>query len=76
MLAQPLNQQQMLGYAEAWSVAPDMSLMNDTQAPAVAQLTQAMATYSANHSSFNPTTAAQAPNDATLQGAIAAAWHP
>jgi hypothetical protein len=41
----------------------------------VAQLVQAMATYSANNPGFNPTTATQAPNDAGLQAAIAAAWH-
>jgi hypothetical protein len=41
----------------------------------VAQLVSAMATYSANNPGFNPATASQAPNDANLQGAIAAAWH-
>jgi YD repeat-containing protein len=41
----------------------------------VSQLVQAMATYSTNNPSFNPTTASQVPNDANLQGAIAAAWH-
>jgi Ca2+-binding RTX toxin-like protein len=41
----------------------------------VAQLVQAMATYSANNSGFDPTSATQAPNDSTLQSAIAAAWH-
>ena len=41
----------------------------------VASLVQAMATYSASNAGFNPTSATQAPNDATLQGAIAAAWH-
>jgi hypothetical protein len=41
----------------------------------VAQLVQAMATYSGNNPGFNPVTATQAPNDATLQTAIAAAWH-
>ena len=41
----------------------------------VAQLVSAMATYSAANPGFNPTTATQMPNDATLQGAVAAAWH-
>jgi hypothetical protein len=43
----------------------------------VSQLVQAMATYSADNPGFNPTasTSAQAPNDPTLQAAIAAAWH-
>jgi Ca2+-binding RTX toxin-like protein len=43
----------------------------------VSQLVQAMATYSADNPSFNPTASAnsQAPNDSTLQAAIAAAWH-
>jgi Ca2+-binding RTX toxin-like protein len=42
----------------------------------VAQLVQAMAIYSANQAGFNPASATQAPNDATLQSAIAAAWQP
>ncbi|WP_316172279.1 FG-GAP-like repeat-containing protein [Bradyrhizobium sp. SZCCHNRI3037] len=41
----------------------------------VNQLVQAMATYSASNPAFNPVTASQAPSDATLQAAIAAAWH-
>ena len=41
----------------------------------VAQLVQAMATFQANHFGFNPTTAATARNDPTLQATIAAAWH-
>jgi Haemolysin-type calcium binding protein related domain len=41
----------------------------------VNQLVQAMATYSANNPSFSLATASQAPGDATLQAAIAAAWH-
>jgi Ca2+-binding RTX toxin-like protein len=41
----------------------------------VAQLVQAMATYSANNPAFNPATATQMPNDPNLQSAIAAAWH-
>jgi hypothetical protein len=41
----------------------------------VAQLVQAMATYSADNSAFNPVTATEAPNNSALQSAIAAAWH-
>jgi hypothetical protein len=41
----------------------------------ICQLVQAMATYSANNSGFDPTLATQASNDAALQGAISAAWH-
>jgi len=42
---------------------------------AVAQLVQAMASYSAGNPGFDPTAATQAPNDAGLQTAIAASWH-
>ncbi len=41
----------------------------------VTQLVSAMATYAANNTGFNPTSATQMPNDTTLQTAIAAAWH-
>jgi Ca2+-binding RTX toxin-like protein len=43
----------------------------------VSNLVQAMATYSADNHGFNPTAPGntQAPNDPTLQAAIAAAWH-
>jgi Ca2+-binding RTX toxin-like protein len=41
----------------------------------LAQLVSAMATYGANNSGFNPTTATSMPTDATLQSTIAAAWH-
>jgi hypothetical protein len=42
----------------------------------VSQLVQAMATYSSNNPSFNPTSSgASMPNDTTLQSAIAASWH-
>ena len=41
----------------------------------VAQLVQAMATYSSNNPGFNPTAVSQAPNNSNLQAAIAAAWH-
>jgi hypothetical protein len=45
VLARPLSEQQMLGlYADAWRVAPGASLLDDPQAPAHAQLVQAMAT--------------------------------
>jgi hypothetical protein len=40
----------------------------------VAQLVQAMATYSANNLGFDPTAVAQAPNDPTLQNAIPTRW--
>ena len=52
--------------------ASDESLMIDTQ---FALLVQAMATYGAEHSAFNPTTATQMPTDSSLQTALAAAWH-
>jgi len=43
----------------------------------IAQLVQAMATYSATHEGFDPSASGttQTPNDPALQGAIAAAWH-
>jgi hypothetical protein len=41
----------------------------------VAQLVQAMATYSTNNPGFDPTVATTAPNDPTLQNTIAASWH-
>jgi Ca2+-binding RTX toxin-like protein len=41
----------------------------------LSQLVQAMASYSASHAGFDPSTATQAPPDAGLQNAIAAAWH-
>ena len=52
--------------------AGGMKIDND-----VAQLVQAMATYSAANPGFNPTASGvtQAPNDAGLQSAIANAWH-
>jgi hypothetical protein len=39
------------------------------------QLVQAMATFGANNSAFNPTTATAFPTDSTLQGVLAASWH-
>jgi hypothetical protein len=41
----------------------------------VSKLVQAMASYSSTHAGFDPTTATQAPNDTSLQNAIAANWH-
>lgn len=41
----------------------------------VARLVQALATYSASHPGFDAAAAAQPPNNAAMQGAIAAAWH-
>ena len=41
----------------------------------VAQLVQAMATYTAGHAGFDPTAVTQMPNDSPLQSAIASAWH-
>ncbi len=50
------------------------SLKIDSQ---VSQLVQAMATYSANNSGFDPTApgVTAVPNDSNLQTALAAAWH-
>jgi Ca2+-binding RTX toxin-like protein len=43
----------------------------------VSQLVQAMATYSANNTGFDPTSSSihTLPNDTTLQNAVGAAWH-
>jgi len=41
----------------------------------VSQLVQAMATYSAANPGFDPTIATQAPNDTSLQSALASSWH-
>jgi hypothetical protein len=41
----------------------------------ISQLVTAMAAYAGNNPGFDPTTAAQQPNDSQLQNAIAAAWH-
>jgi hypothetical protein len=41
----------------------------------ISSLVQAMATFSNQNPGFNPTAVAQAPTDATLQNAIAVAWH-
>jgi hypothetical protein len=44
VLTPPLSEQQMQGlYADSWRVAPGASLLDDPQAPALAQLVQAMA---------------------------------
>jgi hypothetical protein len=61
VLAQPLNQQQMLAYAEAWSVAPGTSLLNDSQASVAAQLTQAIATVPSAATIANASTQANDP---------------
>ena len=70
---------QALSYKAA---SPDAPIESEIKAAggleidsSVASLVQAMATYSASNAGFNPTSATQAPNDATLQGAVAAAWH-
>ena len=44
----------------------------DTQ---VAQLVQAMASFSTNNPGFDPTLTAQAPADPTLQNVLASSWH-
>jgi hypothetical protein len=41
----------------------------------LAQLVQAMATYSASNPGFDPTATSQAPSDTTLQNAITSSWH-
>ena len=41
----------------------------------VAELVEAMATFSANNPGFNPATATQMPNDTNLQAASASSWH-
>ncbi len=41
----------------------------------VSQLVQAMASYSAANTGFDPANATQVPNDASLQAAIASSWH-
>ncbi len=62
-------------FSSTTSQLKDITAGSDTLATAqVSQLVQAMATYSTNNPGFNPTTVAQAPNDTTLQAAIAAAW--
>jgi Ca2+-binding RTX toxin-like protein len=64
-----------------WFSSPGNQLQEITTADGmkldsqVSQLVQAMATYAANNTGFNPTAATQAPNDPTLQNAITASWH-
>jgi hypothetical protein len=43
----------------------------------ISQLVQAMATYSANHAGFDPTSSSNSamPTDSSLQNSVAAAWH-
>lgn len=55
---------------EQFSTTDGMKL--DSQ---LAQLVTAMASYAANNSGFNPTSATVMPTDTTLQTAITAAWH-
>ena len=59
------------GAAEQLQEITAAGLKIDSQ---IAQLVQAMASYSAAHTGFDPTSVAQAPNDPTLQTAIANAW--
>jgi Subtilase family len=61
--ASPNNQLQQI-------TAGGLTLLNNQ----VGQLVQAMATYSTNSPGFDPTAVAQAPNDPTVQNAIAAHW--
>jgi hypothetical protein len=61
--ASPNNQLQQI-------TAGGLTLLNNQ----VGQLVQAMATYSTNNPGFDPTAVAQAPNDPTVQNAIAAHW--
>ncbi len=42
---------------------------------AVSMLVSAMASFGSANPGFNPTEVSMAPNDATLQSVIAAAWH-
>ncbi|HEY4165902.1 MAG TPA: VWD domain-containing protein, partial [Reyranella sp.] len=61
VLTPPLSEQQMLGlYADSWRVTSGASLLDDPQAPAVAQLVQAMATPTAGvaPAAASPTTTA------------------
>ena len=64
-----------------WYASPAAQLQQITTADGfkldtqVAQLVQAMATFATANPGFDPVTAAQAPNDATLQTTLAAAWH-
>jgi hypothetical protein len=41
----------------------------------ISQLVQAMASYSASHSGFDPTSTSTVPEDSSLQSSLAAAWH-
>ncbi|HEU5046640.1 MAG TPA: DUF3060 domain-containing protein, partial [Rickettsiales bacterium] len=59
-------------YSQLSSIHTAAGNVIDTQ---IAQLVQAMATYSANNSGFNPTTATAMPTDPTLQSTLAASWH-
>jgi hypothetical protein len=58
--------------AQVGGINTSDSLHLDSQ---VAQLVQAMASYTGNNSGFDPTTATAMPTDTTLQTALAASWH-
>jgi len=62
------------GRAQVQSFSTSDGLKLDSQ---ISQLVQAMATYSANNAGFDPTSSSihTIPNDASLQNAVAAAWH-
>jgi Ca2+-binding RTX toxin-like protein len=63
-------------YSNSYSQLNDIKISDGQQIDTgLAQLVQAMATYSAQNSGFDPTSSSQAPSDSTLQSAIAAAWH-
>jgi hypothetical protein len=59
------------GGAQVGSINADGYTLVASQVQA---LVSAMASYAANNSGFNPTTATSMPTDSTLQNAIAAAW--
>lgn len=63
-------------YANSYSQLSAIKAADGQQVDSgLSQLVQAMATYSAQNPGFDPTAASQAPNDTTLQNAIAAAWN-
>ncbi|MEW6454450.1 MAG: calcium-binding protein, partial [Pseudomonadota bacterium] len=63
-------------YSNNYSQLNDIKTSDGRQLDAgLSQLVQAMATYSGQNQGFDPTAVSQAPNDSTLQNALAAAWH-
>jgi Ca2+-binding RTX toxin-like protein len=58
--------------AQLQSIQTASDAVLDTQ---VGQLVQAMASFQSANPGFDPTQVAQAPNDPSLQSAIAASWH-